>query len=298
MGGNRAAESYAERRSRFERFFDAAGRRLVWVGAAADAEFWDRRWLEGEPVAYDVEPSRRGLVVRETTRLVEPGALILEGGCGLAVESWRLHRLGYCTLALDYALKTLRQVASQVPEVRPLAGDVGALPLADGSVDAYWSLGVIEHFYGGYGAIRDEMRRVVRPGGHLFLTFPSMSWLRRAKARLGLYPPWTPSEGRLERFYQFGLAADRVAEEFEASGFETVRTANYLGVSGLCEELGAFGRSLDRWLTGRARHRRLLRAALDALVRPVSHHIHLLVLRRSASSSGGAGATPPPPAGE
>ncbi len=273
---------YAERRALFEKHFDAESRRLVYVGAAADADFWDERWSDGEPVRYGKTVPRRSLVVRETTRLLEPGSLIVEGGCGLAVDSWHLHQLGYRAVALDYAQRTLARVVRSAPEVRPLAGDVGRLPFATGAVDGYWSLGVIEHFYDGYSAIRDEMRRVIRPGGYLFLTFPVMSRLRRSKSRLGLYPAWAPSAGQRERFYQFALVADRVQRDFTSCGFELERARPFLGVSGLCEELGAGGRWLNRRLGGRSRPVRWARAGLDALTRPFSNHVQLLVLHRSA----------------
>ncbi len=282
MGGEPRATSHAERRSAFERHYDREGDRLVYLGARADADFWDRRWLECGVPDYSGPVSRRAMVVRETVRQLEPGSLILEGGCGLAIDSWRLTRLGYRTLALDYALGTLERVGRGAPEVRPLAGDVTRLPLSDASVDGYWSLGVIEHFYEGYEGIREEMRRVVRPGGYLFLTFPALGWLRRSKAELGLYPRWDPAAVGLERFYQFALPVDSVVSEFEASGFRLARRTGYLGVTGLCEELGAVGRRLDRVLSGSSRGVRLLRATLDAVVRPASHHLGLLVLHRSA----------------
>jgi hypothetical protein len=114
------SSAYAERRARFERYYDAGRRRLVYVGEAASVDFWDRRWLENATARYEVEPPRRSLVVSETTRHLAPGSLVLEGGCGLAANSWHLHRLGYRTLALDYARGTLHFVAARVPEVRPL----------------------------------------------------------------------------------------------------------------------------------------------------------------------------------
>ena len=113
-----------------------------------------------------------------------------------------------------------------------------------------------------------------------------MSWLRRGKSRLGLYPRWNPAGAELRRFYQFALSSDVVAADFEASGFAIVRKATSLGVSGLCEELGAAGRWLNARLSGSGRSARWLRAALDALVRPVSYHVRLLVLHRLADRSG------------
>lgn len=270
----------AMERSRYKRRYDPAGERLVYVGEAAGADFWDRHWLGSADVRYSAEPPRRSLVVRETRRFLPAGRLVLEGGCGLAVNSWNLHRLGYHTLALDYAQRTLHHIARRVPEVRPLAGDVHRLPLSTASIDGYWSLGVVEHFYDGYSSIRDEMARVVRPGGYLFLTFPAMSWLRRAKARLGLYPRWRPERGETDRFYQFALAARLVTADFESHGFRLVRATGDLGVTGLCEELGGLGRLLNRALSGRGRAARLTRAAVNAVVRPFAYHLRLLVLQR------------------
>ena len=43
--------------------------------------------------------------------------------------------------------------------------DLDDLPVEDESVDGYWSLGVIEHFYDGYGEILSEMHRVIKRDG-------------------------------------------------------------------------------------------------------------------------------------
>ncbi len=276
-----ATMSYAERRAGFRKYFDRRGKRLVYVGASADAEFWDDRWSDLGAVVYGETPNRRSLVVRETTRWLDSGSVVLEGGCGLAVDSWHLHLLGYRTLALDYAQRTLARVVAEVPQVGPLAGDVTRLPLPTASVDGYWSLGVIEHFFDGYQGIRDEMVRVIRPGGFLFLTFPVFSGLRRLKAALGLYPRWQSSDELLARFYQFALSSGDVTRDFEGVGFELVHAAPALGVSGMCEELGAVGRWLNRRLSAKARPVRLVRAALDFVLRRFSGHIRLLVLKRS-----------------
>ena len=284
-GSGSTGGSLETHRSRFRRYLDRDAGRLVYVGATADPDFWDRRWTESGPAAYSGPISPRGLVVRETTRFLPPGSLVLEGGCGLALSSWRLRRLGYRTLALDYAQKTVQRVRAGAPEVRPLAGDVGRLPLPAASVDGYWSLGVIEHFYDGYAAIRDEMRRVVRPGGYLFLTFPAMSWLRRAKAGAGLYERWAGEPERREAFYQFALSGPAVAADFSRHGFELVRRSGALGVSGLCEELGVGGRWLGARLAGDNRPVRLARALLDLVARPVAAHMCVLVLHRRVSAN-------------
>ena len=55
---------------------------------------------------------------------------------------------------------------------------------AQESVDAYWSLGVIEHFFNGYKEIAEEANRILKNKGFIFLTFPSMNILRKQKQNL------------------------------------------------------------------------------------------------------------------
>lgn len=271
----------AVRGPHIRKYWDAAGGRLVYFGEPATEEFWDRHWSRFGPRDYGPTIPRRSLVVRETSRYLAPGSLVLEGGCGPAVNSWYLHRLGYRTLAIDYAPMTVIRVARRAPEVRPSLGDVRQLALPTGALDGYWSLGVIEHFYDGYDAVLDEMHRVLRSDGMLFLTFPCMSRLRRLKRRLGAYPPWPASGHDLDRFYQFALAGETVVGDLRQLGFRPIRRVPFLGVTGLCEELGSPGRLLDAWLSGGSRTRRWARAAADAAVRRFSNHCLLLVMRKS-----------------
>jgi len=269
-----------ERKAGGRRYFDEAGGRLVFVGSAATAEFWDAQWTEmRDPVRYRRLP-RRSLVGDVTRRYLPPGALVLEGGCGLAHKSWILRQLGYRTLALDYAAETVEWLKQQVPEVNPVQGDVRALPVADASLDGYWSFGVIEHFYDGYDAIRDEMRRVIRPGGFLFLTFPHMSRARWALARAGRYLPWRPDPELLRGFYQFALDEQRVAADFEQHGFRLRALERNLGITGLEHELPAAGRALRLVERRLGRAGSAVAAGAERLLRPVSSHTALLVLER------------------
>lgn len=262
------------------RYYEPEGRRLVYVTGSADPEFWDAQWSDSvHETLYEHIP-RRSLVVRETRRFVPAGGLVLEGGCGLARNSWYLRESGYSTIALDYVPRALIEVRRRIPQVRPVRGDVRALPLADDEVDAYWSIGVIEHWYGGYREARDEMARVLRPGGHLFLTFPYMNPLRKLRARLGTYARWSREAVGLDSFYQFALDPRQVTEAFESVGFVLVDTTPFLGVTGLEEDLPAV---LARWVArtqGTGFLRRTLRALLAMTSQSWASHCVLLVLRK------------------
>ena len=70
------------------------------------------------------------------------------------------------------------------PNLNIKFSDVKHLFLEDNSVAGYWSLGVIEHFWDGYSEISNEMLRVIKPEGFLFITHPYISSLRRLKILL------------------------------------------------------------------------------------------------------------------
>ncbi len=116
-------------------------------------------------------------------------------------------------------------------------GDVRNLPMKDESLDGYWSLGVIKHFYDGYDAILREIHRTIRKDGYLFLTFPHMSKLRQIKARKGLYEIWQGNGDLVADFYQFALNEHQVIEEFEGYGFKLIRKQDFDGVKGFKDEI-------------------------------------------------------------
>ncbi|MBI2277752.1 MAG: malonyl-ACP O-methyltransferase BioC [Dechloromonas sp.] len=93
-------------------------------------------------------------------------ARLLDAGCGTG------HALGLLTkrfpgaaaLALDFSPAMLQRVA---PPAGRLAGDLEHLPLADASVDLYWSSLAVQ--WCGLPKVLAEARRVLRPNGQLAL---------------------------------------------------------------------------------------------------------------------------------
>lgn len=266
--------------SRGEKYHDAAGGRLVYVREAPTAAFWDEHWLAIAERDHAAAAPRRGtLVTRTTSRHLPRGARILEGGCGTGFNSRHLRGAGYRVVALDFAPGTMAWLGRRAPELNPVRGDVRALPFADASFDGCWSLGVIEHFPGGYAAALDEMRRVLRPGGFLFLTFPALNPVRRAWIRAGRFPRWDLA--RQERFYQYALDPRRVAADVAAAGFRLMERRPHLGLAGAEDLWPRLERPFGR-LRGGARTTRLVGAVLNALLTPFTAHLMLLVLRREA----------------
>lgn len=256
----------------------ADGRRLVCVREAADDAFWDRHWA-AQDLRRELEAGAAGSWVSELTRrFLPPGSLVLEGGCGTGRNVAALQGAGYRAVGLDYAEDALRRAREAAPTLDLRSGDVRLLPFADASLDGYWSLGVIEHFYEGHTAIVAEARRVLRPGGFFFLSFPYMSPLRRAKRAAGAYPVWDGAQR--ETFYQFMLDGRAMRDELERDGFILREQRPFDAVKGLKDETPWLKAPLQGLYDSRRAGARLLKVGLERALRSVSAHCLLLVLER------------------
>jgi hypothetical protein len=85
----------------------------------------------------------------------------------------------------------------------------------------------------------NEIYRVLRRGGVLFMTVPSMSLLRKLKARLGKHPQYIESEEMVKRFYQFVLDPKKVIRNFSDKGFELLAAKKIDGFYGISNEIDA-----------------------------------------------------------
>jgi SAM-dependent methyltransferase len=258
-----------EESKEYRRYYDAPHNRLVYVGESATPEMWDSRWAPTEAAVREAVRNEKGTrwVVNLTRRfLPQRGARILEGGCGLGYNVAALHRAGYRVSGIDFAPETVSMIGRVAPELGVFLADVSALPFADAAFDGYWSLGVIEHCYRGYQPLAEEMRRVIKPGGFLFLTFPCMSPLRRLLATLRHYEPLS-SEEEPPGFYQFALDPVRVVSDFVSLGFTSRYERGMSGLLGIKDELiwaGAPLRALSGY-NGRQFAIRALRGAIERI---------------------------------
>lgn len=261
----------------FDVYHDVQNHRLVYVGARSDPDFWDQQWTE----AFDEREFKRpyAFVVWNTEKYLPKGSKIIDAGCGTARSVRSLKLAGYEAYGIDNANRTVTLVNRVAPELDVKLGDVRSMTgFPDGFFDGLWSLGVIEHFYDGYGAIIDEIRRVVRPGGYAFVTVPSLSPLRRLKFRLGMYPKWKGQ--MIDQFYQFILDPKKVIADFEARGFRTEASSPRGGYFGLMSESGSLRPLLDKLYRAKPLPFRTMRIGLDRLLGPLSSHTRLYVFRR------------------
>src|SRR5580700_5510697 len=219
--------------------------RLVYLDANPTPEFWDARWrAEGRPPPV----SAGDPVVAVTSRYLPPGAHVLEGGCGRADKVKAMADHGFRAVGIDFAQESVSQAKLDYPELDIRLGDVRSLEFPDSSFDGYWSLGVIEHFWGGYGEILSEAARVLRSKGLLFITAPWLSPFRHHKARANGYPSMNFGS-EPEAFYQFALRRNEVRAQLMSHGFELLRWRGLACEVSMKEDVTAF-RAQVEWLLG------------------------------------------------
>jgi SAM-dependent methyltransferase len=136
---------------------------------------------------------------------------------------------GASVYGVDISEPTVRQARAAFADggLRAAAADVRSLPFRDGSFDAIYSMGTIEHFHESATALR-EMHRVLRPGGRAVVGVPNR-WdpflrplLSRALQSVRLY-----GYG-----YERSFSRPALRRMMESAGFEVIAETAILFVPG------------------------------------------------------------------
>jgi SAM-dependent methyltransferase len=118
----------------------------------------------------------RSDVNREVVRFVAPvsGECVVDLGAGMGAATVEAAMSGATVVAVDpmpYMRRMLalrRQWQRHRATIRIVDGAAESIPLADGSVDALWTVNTIHHWTGRDRASR-ELARVMKPGGRVLL---------------------------------------------------------------------------------------------------------------------------------
>lgn len=140
------------------------------TGPRQDYELWHRSVADREAgLPAGSAPPWHELV---RAHLAEPqDAQVLEMACGRGQFAVELERMGLRVFAADFSMAALRQ-ACGLGASRALASDAQHLPFPDATFEAVVSCETIEHLPDWRAGLA-ELARVLRPGGRLYLTFPS-----------------------------------------------------------------------------------------------------------------------------
>jgi SAM-dependent methyltransferase len=105
---------------------------------------------------------------------VAPGGVIADVGCstGYLLEDLIAAYPRVSLIGVDLVPGGLEKAHARSPSVRLLRADVGALPIADGVLDAVVSANLLEHVPDDLRALR-EFARVLAPGGRAVIVVPA-----------------------------------------------------------------------------------------------------------------------------
>ena len=135
------------------------------MDAAEDGMWWYRAVHARVAAALRARPGVAGLP-------------LLDAGCGTGglLQHLAQGRLGAALAGLEYNPAAARRARAK-SGAAVVAGDINALPYADGSVGALASVDVLCHRGVAERPALAEMRRVLAPGGTLVLNLPAFEWL-------------------------------------------------------------------------------------------------------------------------
>jgi len=155
----------------------------VYIGQ--DIESWDRTWDGAsiqEALRWATVCNMRPVFERYFPRRGK----ILEGGCGLGQFVIYFRSLGYDIEGVDFSPLAVSRLKAYDPALPVRIGDVANLSYPEGSIQCYFSGGVVEHFEDGPFVALTEARRVLTREGRLLITVPFINSLRRVQSLFGV----------------------------------------------------------------------------------------------------------------
>ncbi len=197
-------------------------------------DFWTQIW-DGQNLKTLPHSLQSRIGKRDEFRIIGPyisrldgNARILDGGCGLGEWTLYFTLRGFDAIGLDLSRRTIERLKDRFPDYKFAAGDIRNTEFENDYFDAYYSWGTFEHFEIGLGPCFREARRILKPGGYLFVSVPFQNGrhLWRDKHDLSFWDEnfnkehGYPSE---MRFYQWRLTKPELQREFELHGFKFLR---------------------------------------------------------------------------
>lgn len=168
--------------------------------------------------------------------LIDPGAVVMDLGCGIgrvaryvAPRCRTLWAVDASEVMLAHARRRLADAGGDVRFARSAGTSVPALP--DDAVDLAYSLLTLQHLEreDAFALLRD-LRRIVRPGGRAYLTFPNLLSDTYLDAFLAHIDAGHVASRARARYY----TPQEVARLLPAAGFGVTRLEEGVEIVAVC----------------------------------------------------------------
>jgi ubiquinone/menaquinone biosynthesis C-methylase UbiE len=167
---------------------------------------------------------RDDLYTRYVQRYAQPGARILDLGCGTGLMSVKLHDLGFKVVACDISQGMLDKLAEErgQRDFELRRGSGFEIPAPDGEFDMVISRMFIQHFPD-WPKILNEKSRVTRPGGIVLFDFGNREHVDACGPDLGQSDgfPYSADASQPSKFYAVAEAAEML-DRAKQCGLEVV----------------------------------------------------------------------------
>jgi SAM-dependent methyltransferase len=240
-------------------------------------KLWDDIWSKTPSRDY-WKAALQGALAQEYSRLflkyLSKGSRLLEAGCGVGQVVLALRARGFDCYGIDYAENVISLLNNEFPNVPFMQADIRSIPISDGHFDGYISLGVIEHFVDGQREILAEAARVLKRGGHIFVSVPALNCFRKLRCDLGTYDKQADLP-----FFESCISVDELRSLLRETGFEPLEVSYTNTVMTFVQETAI--RPLYRHIEDL----RYVRGAVDRLIRsflpkPWFGHMLMIVGRK------------------
>lgn len=188
---------------------------------ATGDDIWRRIWSETDIREYNkVDPD--DVLTKTLLRYLPKEGKTLEAGCGTGKWILFLNRMGYHVEGIDNEKMVIRKLKGMYKDIPVKMGDVKRLDYTDDSLDAYISLGVVEHFEEGPLEPLREAHRVLKRNGVIILSVPYASLTQRI-----VYKIHKREILKRDVFYQYYFSRGEIINFMKEAGFRDLHVKFY-----------------------------------------------------------------------
>ena len=211
----------------------------------ADAVWYDEHYYTSH---YSGRTQWYDMLMLDLKKRLKPSDRIIELGCGQSASLLACVKSGLIpethVYGIDQSSAAIARLQKQLPEAHLHVGDIYSVPYKDGFFDVVTIMEVIEHVENPQ-EVFDEITRILKPNGNMYLSFPNFSVFPWNVARWfsdKFHTPQLINKQPIDNIYTI----DDVIKMAQQAGFEYVSTTGVTYLTALLTPIESFG---DYWIT-------------------------------------------------